>query len=300
MRRKFSKGLSIVLALTMAGSLMACAGADDNTASSAATQQAESKGEGTEAAAASEEADPYGPVAEKITLHVGRSEDTGATYLDGQDSSNNYLVNHISEKLGITFEYDFSVPSDTYETKVSMAITSGEIPDVMVVNESQLRQLVAAGAIEDMSDAYNKYASDNLKAAYDTTKGISFASATFDGKLMGMPSISPGADGIPMLFVRGDWMEELNLEEPKTVEDIVNIVEKFKAEKGTTNGLIVSSKIVSKGGSNTYGIDALFARYNSYPKHFITGADGKIVYGSNTAELNCSGRNQKAGGVRCD
>lgn len=111
MRRKFSKGLSIVLALTMAGSLMACAGADDNTASSAATQQAESKGEGTEAAAASEEADPYGPVAEKITLHVGRSEDTGATYLDGQDSSNNYLVNHISEKLGITFEYDFPFPA---------------------------------------------------------------------------------------------------------------------------------------------------------------------------------------------
>ena len=88
-----------------------------------------------------------------------------------------------------------------------MAITSGEIPDVMVVNESQLRQL-GRRALEDMSDAYNKYASDNLKAAYDTTKGISFASATFDGKLMGMPSISPGADGIPMLFVRGDWMEE--------------------------------------------------------------------------------------------
>ena len=87
-----------------------------------------------------------------------------------------------------------------------------------------------------------------------------------------------------MLFVRGDWMEELNLEAPKSIEDIVNIVEKFKAEKGTTNGLVVSSKIVNKGGNNTYGIDALFARYNSYPKHFITDADGKIVYGSNTAE----------------
>ena len=241
-------------------------------------------GSGTQAAAVSEEVDPYGPVSEEVTLHVGRSEDTGATYLDGQDSSNNYLVNYISEKLGVKYEYDFSVPSDTYETKVSMAITSGEFPDVMVVNESQLRQLVAAGAVEDMTDAYNKYASDNLKAAYDTTKGISFASATFDGKLMGMPNISPGADGVPMLFVRGDWMEELNLEAPKSIEDIVNIVEKFKAEKGTTNGLVVSSKIVNKGGNNTYGIDALFARYNSYPKHFITDADGKIVYGSNTAE----------------
>lgn len=284
MRRKISKGLSIVLAMAVAGSLTACAGADKDTASSPAeTRQTASEDAGTEAAAASE-ADPYGPVAEEITLHVGRSEDTGATYLDGQDSSNNYLVNYISEKLGVKYEYDFSVPSDTYETKVSMAITSGEFPDIMVVNESQLRQLVAAGAVEDMSDAYNKYASDNLKAAYDTTKGISFSSATFDGKLMGMPSISPGADGIPMLFVRGDWMEDLNLEAPKSVEDIVNIVEKFKAEKGTTNGLVVSSKIVNRGGNNTYGIDALFARYNSYPKHFITDADGNIVYGSNTAE----------------
>lgn len=284
MRRKISKGLSIVLAMAVAGSLTACAGADKNAASSPAqTPQAASEDTGTEAAAASE-ADPYGPVAEEITLHVGRSEDTGATYLDGQDSSNNYLVNYISEKLGVKYEYDFSVPSDTYETKVSMAITSGEFPDIMVVNESQLRQLVAAGAVEDMSDAYNKYASDNLKAAYDTTKGISFSSATFDGKLMGMPSISPGADGIPMLFVRGDWMEELNLEEPKSVEDIVNIVEKFKAEKGATNGLVVSSKIVNRGGNNTYGIDALFACYNSYPKHFITDADGNIVYASNTAE----------------
>lgn len=284
MRRKISKGLSIVLAMAVAGSLTGCAGADKDTASSPAeTRQTASEDAGTEAAAASE-ADPYGPVAEEITLHVGRSEDTGATYLDGQDSSNNYLVNYISEKLGVKYEYDFSVPSDTYETKVSMAITSGEFPDIMVVNESQLRQLVAAGAVEDMSDAYNKYASDNLKAAYDTTKGISFSSATFDGKLMGMPSISPGADGIPMLFVRGDWMEDLNLEAPKSVEDIVNIVEKFKAEKGTTNGLVVSSKIVNRGGNNTYGIDALFARYNSYPKHFITNADGNIVYGSNTAE----------------
>lgn len=285
MRRKISKGLSIVLAMAMAGSLMACGEAKDSAASSpAAAQQTETTEAGTQAAAVSEEVDPYGPVSEEVTLHVGRSEDTGATYLDGQDSSNNYLVNYISEKLGVKYEYDFSVPSDTYETKVSMAITSGEFPDVMVVNESQLRQLVAAGAVEDMTDAYNKYASDNLKAAYDTTKGISFASATFDGKLMGMPNISPGADGVPMLFVRGDWMEELNLEAPKSIEDIVNIVEKFKAEKGTTNGLVVSSKIVNKGGNNTYGIDALFARYNSYPKHFITDADGKIVYGSNTAE----------------
>ena len=301
MKKKLTKTLSFALALVMTGSLIAC-GSNGGSASSGDAAQEEAAA-GTEAdpeeaggaedtgdtqtdAAQAEssgaEADPYGPVSEAVTLHVGRGEDTNASYLDGQDSLNNYLVNYISEKLGVEFVYDFSVASDTYETKVSMAITSGEMPDVMVVTESQLRQLVAAGAAEVMTGGYNTYASDNLKAAYDTTRGISFNTVTFDGKLMAMPNISPGADGIPMLFVRGDWMEELGLEAPKSVEDIVNIVNTFREKKGTTNGLVVSSEIVKENGNNTYGIDALFAMYGSYPKHFIE-EDGKIVYGSNTA-----------------
>lgn len=281
MKKKFSKAIALLLALAMTGSLAGCQGEETTGGASSA---ADDTGSASQAADAATEVDPYGPVSEAITLHIGRSEDTSASYLPGQDSSNNYLVNYISEQLGITFVYDFSVASDTYETKVNMAITSGEIPDVMTVNESQMRQLVAGGAVEDMTDAYNTYASDNLKAAYETTNGISFRSATFDGKLMAMPNISPGADGIPMLFVRGDWMEELGLEEPTSVEDIVEIANAFKEQKGATDGLVVSSAIVSEGGNNTYGIDALFAQYGSYPKHFITDDEGNIVYGSNTEE----------------
>ena len=295
MKKKWTKTWALLLALTMAGSLlMACqsskGGSDaaagdtakDNAADTAQGADASQDGQDAQTEDTGAQVDPYGPVSEPVTLHIGRSEDTNASYLEGQDSSNNYIVNHISEQRGVEFVYDFSVASDTYETKVSMAITSGEMPDVMTVTESQFRQLAAAGAIEDMTDAYNTYASDNLKAAYETTQGISFGTVTVDGKIMGMPNISPGADGIPMLFVRGDWMEELGLEAPKSVEDIVNIVNTFREKKGTTNGLVVSSDIVKENGNNTYGIDALFAMYGSYPKHFVE-EDGKIVYGSNTA-----------------
>ncbi len=284
MKRKFAKRAAAILAAAAMLSMTACGGKEASVESAPEAEQKESAGEVGAEETQKAEVDPYGPVSEAVTLHIGRSEDTGASYLEGQNSQSNYLVNHISEKLGVEYVYDFSVASDTYGTKVSMAITSGEIPDVMTVNESQMRQLVAAGAVEDMTDAYNTYASDNLKAAYDTTKGISFGNATFDGKLMAMPNVSPGADGIPMLFVRGDWMEELGLEAPKTIEDIVNIVNTFKEKKGTSNGLVVSSKIVSDGGNNAYGIDALFGMYGSYPKHFVNDADGNIVYGSNTAE----------------
>ena len=233
--------------------------------------------------AADTDADPYGAMPETVTLHVGRSEDANASYLSGQDSLNNYLVDYIKEQLNVDFVYDFSVASD-YSTKVSMAIASGSIPDIMFVTASQLRELVAADAVEDMTAVYETYASDNLKAAYDTTDGISFENATFDGKLMAMPSISPGADAIPILFVRGDWMDELGLDEPKTVEDITNIVKAFKEKFGDSNSLVMSQNIVSENGNNTYGMDALFALYGAYPKHWVTDADGNLVYGSNKDE----------------
>lgn len=51
-----------------------------------------------------------------------------------------------------------------------------------------------------------------------------------------------------------------------------------------TNGLVASSQIALRSGNNSYGLDALFASYGAYPKHFIKDADGKIVYSSNTPE----------------
>lgn len=85
--------------------------------------------------AADTDADPYGAMPETVTLHVGRSEDANASYLSGQDSLNNYLVDYIKEQLNVDFVYDFSVASD-YSTKVSMAIASGSIPDIMFVTAS--------------------------------------------------------------------------------------------------------------------------------------------------------------------
>ena len=71
--------------------------------------------------AAGTDTDPYGAMTETVTLHVGRSEDANASYLSGQDSLNNYLVDYIKEQLNVDFVYDFSVASD-YSTKVFLIL----------------------------------------------------------------------------------------------------------------------------------------------------------------------------------
>ena len=139
-------------------------------------------------------------------------------------------------------------------------------------------QLVNVGLVADLTDAYNTYASEQLKEAYATTNGIALDSATFDGKLMAMPNINPGADGIPLLYIRGDWMEELGIREPKTLDDICHIVKLFQEKKGSI-GLVASKSIVSVG-NNMYGLDALFALYHSFPEMWVTDDNGNVMYGS--------------------
>lgn len=280
--------LIAALTLTAAGCSNAGSPQAPETESKESVQSEAPGSEETEAssteASVNEPADPFGPVSESITLHVGKSEDAGCKYVSGENATENYFIRYLQDVLKIEYAFDFVVPTDAYETKVSMAIASGEIPDVMTVNAYQLQQLVDAGAVEDMSTVYEKYASEDIKGYYESNGNKALQNVTFDGKLMALPSQAPDADAIPMLFVRKDWLEELNLEEPKSLDDIIAIVNAFKEKKGADAGLVVSNKIVTDGTNNSYGLDALFASFGSYPKHFITDDSGNLVYGSNTEE----------------
>ena len=71
---------------------------------------------------------------------------------------------------------------DDYDRKVSLAITSGELPDIMTVsNIATLKQLVENDLVEDLTESYEKCASDAIKEIYDSFDGRALENATFDG-----------------------------------------------------------------------------------------------------------------------
>lgn len=234
-----------------------------------------------------EEVDPYGPVSdEKIVITVGREESANVTYDEGENSADNYIVRYLEEKLNVDYEYAFSVDTSTYQTKVNMAIASGEIPDVMNVNYMQLVQLVEAGAVEDMTEAFATYASPNLIKCFDSTNGIAYNLGCFDGKLMGIGDICPGMDAVPVLWIRGDWLEACELEAPTTWDEVVNVAKTFmeKNPGGQVNtGIAVCDDIVQPNGG-TYQLNAIFNYFGAYPEQWITDEDGNVVYGSITDE----------------
>lgn len=236
---------------------------------------------------AEETVDPYGPVSEETTvIHIGREESANVTYPEGQNSQNNYIVQYLQDKLNVEYIYDFSVDASSHDTKVAMAIASGEIPDVMDVTYLQLVQLVKAGAVEDMTDAFYTYRSEGLTKCFDSTNGIAENLATFDGRMMAIPSIYPGMDSVPVLYIRGDWLEECGLEAPSTWDDLVNVAKTFMEKNPGGNvkeGIAVSKDIVQEDGGN-FRIDGLFSSQEAYPKAWLTQEDGSVVYGSITEE----------------
>lgn len=274
------KKVAILLIGAMVMSIMAGCGNGNTTDGTTAESTSQTEEGGTQNGFEKDpDDDGFKPLDERVTITIGKAENSSDSYEDGDTTGDNYILRWFEDQLNVDYEYSWTATKgDAYNQKSALVISMGDLPDVMTVTETQMRQLVKADLIADLTEAYETYASDQLREAYDSTNGISLESATFDGKLMAMPDINPGADGIPLLYVRSDWMEELGLEEPKTLDDICNIAKAFK-EKKNSMGLLASKSLVNVG-NNMYGLDAVFGLYHSYPEMWVTDENGKVAYGS--------------------
>ena len=230
--------------------------------------------------------DAYSPFPETVSMVLVKGGSENAAQLpEGESIEDNRALQYIEDTLNMDITFEWVVPSDAYEDKLNLAIASGDIPDVMIVDAQTLEQLAAADAIEDMTPYIEKYANEDILENYAQTDGAALAAATIDGKVMGIPNVQPQADAPIMAFVRQDWLDKLGLEGPKTVDDIETLARAFIEQDPDGNG---ADDTVGLTGtlnpvqipSNLHGFDAIFNAYGSFPTLFYRDDSGEIVYGS--------------------
>ena len=216
---------------------------------------------------------------------VKGGQESASSLPEGETIEDNQALQYIEDTLNIDITFSWIVSSDSYTDKLNLAITSGDIPDVMTVDLLQLEQLAAADAIEDLTPYIEKYANQDILENYAQTNGAALAAATLNGKVMGIPNVQPQADAPIMVFVRQDWLDKLGLEGPKTVDDVETIAKAFIEQDPDGNGEndtygITGTYTPVQVPSNLHGFDAIFNAYGSFPSLFYRDADGKIIYGS--------------------
>lgn len=236
-------------------------------------------------------ATPYGKYSTLVTYTLGKNASSTPRMPSGDTYENNAYTRYIKDKLNIQNKDAFEVNAGSaYDQKVAMSIASGSIPDVMIVDDlSTLKQLVDNDMIEDLSGVYKTSTSQKIKDIYNSYNGRCLAEATFDGKLMALPSTNISS-GPNLLWLRKDWMDKLGLQAPKTLDDVENILQQFIQKDpggngaGKTVGLTASPDVAGTYGTENM-LDSIFSLYGAYPKQWMKNSSGNAYYGSVAPEM---------------
>ncbi len=150
------------------------------------------------------------------------------------------VLNKLEEYTNCDVEFVWT-PSDTYQDKLGITLAQGDDMPMIMQVDSYANVLAAAkaGAFWDLTE-YIKDAEKypNLSQANPNVN----KAMTVDGKLIGIYRTRPlGRNG---WGYRQDWADKLGLSEPKTVEDLYNMMYQFTYGDPDGNGV-----------DDTYGLD---------------------------------------------
>ena len=125
------------------------------------------------------------------------------------------------------------IPHGQYLDQLRIKFASGDIPDVYQafgIADAEPIQNDLALELNDLLDQYGPNLKKNVpQSAWDAV--------TINGKIMAIPT--PALRNAPaerVLFVRKDWMDKLDLEIPKTSDELLTVLRAFKEQDPNGNG----------------------------------------------------------------
>ncbi|WP_159886039.1 extracellular solute-binding protein [Paenibacillus puerhi] len=272
MKRKI-KGTAL---LTIAG-MLALSACSSNNAGNGSLQAPEGQPSG-----GASQADLMAKYEQPVDITAWRYTESSYKYENGDTIEDNIYTKAYLNDLGIKLKYNWTVPIEQFEQKMNVSIASGDLPDVMWLTNKQLTDLTDNDMLYDLTDLFEKHASPVAKEILQQDKKA-FDTAKIGGRLMAIPKTASAVDGLQILHVRTDWLKKLNLPEPKTMQDVVNIAKAFVTQdpdgnnKADTIGIGFTKSFLT---DNHFGAAGFFAGFHAYPQKWVKDASGKLVYGS--------------------
>lgn len=288
MKRKAALMLAAVMTVSL---LTGCGNAGSgNTSTNNSNSSAGTTGEVTTDTAEDVLVDPRFKYEEPVTLTSYFEISPAMTNYVQEEMLNSVYYQRMTEETNITIDwlwYAQQTDDDSVQKK-SVAIASGEIPDFMIVNSSQLSLLAKSDLInKNLGEVFEKYASEELMA-WTTGEGqAALESATYGGQVIAIPLVDASIDAADIMWIRRDWLKKLNLEAPSTMEELYDIMIAFRDQdpdgngQNDTIGMVFHNNFLSAGLGDGVG---LFNGFGAYPRAWVDDGNGGLVYGSVTEE----------------
>lgn len=189
---------------------------------------------------------------------------------------------HFAKKLqadtGISIEYQHPAVGQGIE-QFNLLLSNRTLPDIIEYGwfgyAGGPQKAIEDSVIIPLNDIIDQYC-PNFKAYLEANPEVDKMIKTDDGTYYCFPFIR-GADKLmvstgPML--REDWLQELNLEIPTTIDEWYEVLSAFKNEKGAAAPFTYQYSQVALTDNNP------FANAFGAPRTFYLGDDGKVHYGA--------------------
>lgn len=211
---------------------------------------------------------------EKVTLTIWTSNDTTLLNVCGGDFNNAPFFQELEERTNVHIKWNVPA-SGTEREQMNLMFSSGELPDVMYYTPGGLQYVdgldaaIDDGYLLDLTPYMEEYAPNYMAAIRNGSEALQRTVKTDAGRYGCMYSIKQ-YEQPPFLgvMVRKDWLDELKLDMPETVDEWETVLTAFKEKKGAIAPLSVAAGNVWALGTG------LEAYGNSWYQK-----DGKACYG---------------------
>lgn len=292
-KHKRSKS-KLMLALVVLMLIVAACGNNKNNGSEPTSSESASSSNETNNSATDtggESANPLGKYVTPITVTsvLGLTDQVQkAASIKSTVIEDNIWTRGYEKDLGIKVEYKWTVPNPQFEQKLNVAISSNDLPDIIPANARQFQILVDSGVALDITQLFDQYASDFTKKMMEDDKRVGLEQASVNGKLMALPLVAGSIDTGSILWIRADWLRNLGLEAPKSMDDVMKIAEAFTKQdpdrngKNDTFGLALNKDLINTGLAV---LEGFFEGYHAYVNGWIDDGAGKLVFGGVQPEM---------------
>ncbi len=288
------------IAALMLGACMVLGGCQETAAVPEETKKADTQqvkeeepeaGAGTDVAKEDPSASPKGRYEEPVEVSISKVMVTNPHLIEGQSVEDNVVLDLIKEDLNIDVKIAWEAEGSEYNNKLSLNIASGDLPDIMYINNYlTFREMAENDMLADLTDIYETYAGNYMRQTYDTFGGRNMEPLTIDGKLYALSTANIGY-GHNILWLRKDWLDKLGLEVPSTMEELKHVLKEFVEKDpgengpGNTIGLAIHATKPVAGYGNKFGVEPIFHSVGAYPTQWMADASGNIYYGSIAPEM---------------
>ncbi len=280
------KWLALVLAVLLALSVTACGG--DGSSAPEPSSKSTTPESSAEPVDTGDDSlfDENGRYKEPVKITFSKVMYPGAKYPADQSPEDNFIFDFLKERYNIEMELAWSAEASEYNNKLSINIASGELCDLMYVdNYLTFRQMVDNDLLADITDIYPKYRGATLELVNNSFDNRDIEAVTVNGRQLAIPGSNLGY-AQNLLWLRKDWLDALNLEVPHTLDEIAAVLEAFVTKdpdgngQNDTTGLVVHATKPVFGYANNYGLESVFNAFDVYPRQWMADENGQVYYGS--------------------